>query len=408
MQGWIGALVQWSIAQAPAARHARPRIAPVRPGWAIDPRNGVLLTLAAVLILGGGRRWLQSRRARRAVGLLDDPNVSPADVLDAADHGRSALMDLFRLQGTAADPAVREAAGQALATLWARDELIAEEEKAIVSRGFAATWRARRRYPRRMAAPIPVSATYGVPFLREGGPGVAPGNLEWSHRVVGAERASLEQFSPWRAGPGFVEFTINPGDFPANGPHRLVLETRALTAGLTSSWELNLPHIPFNFEFDPHLSVDALLTLPDDARAAAIARALRLERPEPADGDVRYLSLDDAFALRDPPVLAVATPLPCDLAHAVSVEFQGVPGRFPAGAVVLSGQGANRDEPAGTRHFPLGPISLLPGAIDHPGDRRLRAVLTADPGLGWADPDVRSIWPGEIATDWVEVRVIRR
>jgi len=409
MRGWIGVLMQAAIGQAPAGRRARPRPGSGRRSWPVDPRNAVLLSMGAVLLIGGGRRWLQSRRALRAVGRLAGPGLTPGVVLDAADHGRAALMDLFRLLGTAPDAAVREAAGAALATLWARDELIAEEEKAIVSRGFAATWRARRRYPRRMAAPFPVSASYGVPFLRDGGPGVAPGNLEWSHRIGGAERASLEQFSPWRPGPGRVEFTIDPGDFPANGPHRLVLEPRVRTAGLTSSWELGLPHIPFNFEFDPHLAVDALLTLPDDARGAAVAGAIRLAHPEPAGGATTYLSLDDEFALRDPPVLAVATPLPCDLAHAVAVEFEGVPGRFPAGSVVLSGQGTNRDEPAGVRRFPLGPIATIPAAaIDRPGDRRLRVVLTADPDLGWADPDVRSIWPGSIETAWFDARVIRR
>ena len=409
MRGWLGVLAQWAIGQAPAGRRARARPAAGRPGWLVDPRNAVLLSLGAVILIGGGRRWLQSRRARRAVERLDDPGVTPDVVLGAGEHGRAALMDLFRLLGTAPDAAVRDAAGQALATLWARDELIAEEEKAIVSRGFAATWRARRRYPRRMNAPIPVSADYGVPFLREGGPGVAPGNLEWSHRVGGAERASLEQFSPWRAGPGRVEFTVDPGDFPANGPHRLVLETRVRTAGLTSSWELALPHIPFNFEFDPHLAVDALLTLPDDARAAAVARALSLEPTEPVGGGPTYLALGAEFALREPPSLAVATPLPCDLAHAVTIEFEGIPGRFPAGSVVLSGQGANRVEPPDVRHFPLGPVAPLPpGAIDRPGDRRLRALLTADPDLGWADPDIRSIWPGAVTTDWLDVRVVRR
>ena len=83
--------------------------------------------------------------------------------------------------------------------------------------------------------------------------------------------------------------------------------------------------------------------------------------------------------------------------------------RFPAGAVVLSGQGTGRAEPPAVRRFPIGPIAPLPAdAIDRPGNRRLRVLLTADPDLGWADPDVRSVWPGTITVGWHEVTVIRR
>ena len=46
--------------------------------------------------------------------------------------------------------------------------------------------------------------------------------------------------------------------------------------------------------------------------------------------------------------------------------------------------------------------------IDRPGERRIRLVLIADPELGWADPDVRSIWPGTLMTEWAPVKAIRR
>jgi hypothetical protein len=348
-------------------------------------------------------------RARRAVGRLGEPDPTPEAIREAAGHGRAALMDLFRILGTAADPARREAAGRALAELWAQDQLIAEEEKAVVLRGYAVAWRARRRYPRGLRVPIPFEVSFGVPFLSEDGGGIRPTDLEWSHRIAGAERAALETFSPWRAGPGRVEFTLEPGDFPTNGPHRLVLQARVRTRGLTSSWELDLPHVPLSFEFDPLLAVDALLTLPDDARGEALARAVQLRRPEAAEGESRYLDLGEEFALRDPPELVVATPLPCDLASTIEVELDGAPGRFGAGTLVLSGQGADAKEPPGLRRFALGPIAgLPPGAIDRPGERRLRVLLRADPDRGWADPDVRSLWPGTITTEWAPVRVVRR
>ena len=105
----------------------------------------------------------------------------------------------------------------------------------------------------------------------------------------------------------------------------------------------------------------------------------------------------------------MTTPLPSDLAHTVEVEFEDVPGRFAAGEVVLSGQGTGRAEPEASRRFPLGPLAPLPpDAIDRPGPRRMRVILSADADKGWADPEIRSIWPGRIVTDWVDVRVVRR
>jgi len=398
------------LGSAPGPAPVQPRPGPPRkgrgsPGWSAyltDPRSAVLVFLASALVIGGGRKLLQGARARRSVAALGEPDPTPAEVEGAAEHGRAGLIDLFRLLGTAEKAEVRVAAGRALARLWAGDELIVEEEKALVRRGFEVAWRARRRYPRGLAIPIPIRASFGVPFLVEGGSGVAPSHLEWSHRVLGAERARLEEWSPWQGGPGSAAFEVDPGDLPGPGPHRLALAARVRVVGLTDRWELELPHIPFSFEFDPILAVGALETAPDAAREAALARSIRLEASAgPADAP-RFLDLG-GFVMRDPPELVVAAPLPCDLAHALDVEIEGVPGRFRAGSVVLTSQA-----PASPR-FPIGPITgLPPEAIDRPGERRVRAVLVADPDLGWADPDVRSLWPGTLTTDWLTVRVIRR
>lgn len=403
-----------SVAAAPLARTDAAQAAG-RGGWTwlADPRSAVLICLGSVILIGGGRRLWQGWQARRAAERLADPDVTPAEVEAAADHGRAGLMELFRILGEAERPApLRDAAGRALAALWRRDDLIAEEEQALVRRGFSVDWRARRRYPRGLRAPIPIEVRYGVPFLVDGGKGVGPADLEWSHRILGAERAGLERDSPWTAGPGLAAFAVDPGDFAGNGPHRLVLQAKVRTGkGLTGPWEIELPRVPFTFEFDPALAVDALAALEDSGRAEAIAKAVGLERPEPPEEGVgsTYLDLNDELALRDPPAIRVATPLPADLAHRVELEFEGVPGRFPAGAVVLSGQGTGRDEPEGVARFPLGPVEPLPpGAIERPGERSVRAILTADPDRGWADPAIRSIWPGTITTDWTPARVVRR
>jgi hypothetical protein len=181
------------------------------------------------------------------------------------------------------------------------------------------------------------------------------------------------------------------------------------TAGLTDAWEIELPHIPFSFEFDSRLVPESLFALADHARGEQIARAVRLEAVSPDDAPSRFLDLNGLMALRDPPRLAVATPLPCDLAHSVAIEIEGIPGRHPSTELILSGQGEAREGPSTVAFVSLGPILPLPeDAIVRPGVRRLRAVLTAVPDHGWADPDVRSIWPGTIETDWVEVEVVRK
>jgi hypothetical protein len=382
-----------------------------------EPKTAIWIALAGALAFGGGRRLLASLRARRAVARLAFPNVTPEEIEAAAYHGRAGVWELLRVfsePGTTAEQ--QAAAGRALARLWLDDQLVAEEEQAVVRRGFAVKWRARRCYPRALKSEIPIAAVYEVPFLQEDGPGVKPSNLEWSHRVLGARRAALEEFSSWKPGDGKVAFTIVPGDFENRGPHRLVLQMRVRTTGLSEVWEFELPHIPFNFEFDPNLQIDSMLTLPDAARDEIISHAVRLEPSFPRNGEPsRYLAVGSEWALRNPPCLAVRTPLPCDLAHAISVELEGVPLRLPAGQFVLCANGgptgtSTADHPQIER-FELNPLSLSSSpkdAIERPGLRRMRIILEADPASGWAHPDVRSIWPGRIETGWVEVDVVRR
>src|SRR5579864_5339890 len=279
----IAALAALAVGQGPPKRSRALRQEGAWGGWLSDPKNAVLVALASVLLFGGGRKLIQARRARAAIDRLHDPSITPIEVEAVVEHQRACLVDLFRLLGTAPEARVREAAGRALAILWAQDHLIPEEEQAVVRRGFAVTWRARKRFPRGLRGPIPIAVSYGVPFLREEGLGVHPANLEWSQRVTGAERAGLETFSPWIAGAGRVSIALEPGDFPSNGPHRLVLQTRVRTRGLTSPWEIELPHMQFQFEFDPSLAVDALLTLADETRGQSITRSITLDQPAPGE-----------------------------------------------------------------------------------------------------------------------------
>ncbi len=175
-----------------------------------------------------------------------------------------------------------------------------------------------------------------------------------------------------------------------------------------------MPHVPFQFDFDPILRLDAILTLSDATRDEAMARSIRLE-PSSFAGEepARLVPMGGDWVLRNPPRLAVDTPLPSDLAHAATLEFEGTPGRFPAGSLIVSGQGLSMRGGTGpassTRRFDVHPLGALPtGAIDRPGPRRIRVHLAADPQLGWADPDIRSVWPGTIETSWVEAEIIRK
>jgi hypothetical protein len=162
------------------------------------------------------------------------------------------------------------------------------------------------------------------------------------------------------------------------------------------------------------LKLDAILTLPDATRDELFARAIRLEPANVAAGEnSTYISLGAEWALRDPPRLAVTLPLPCDLAHEISVEIEGIAGRFAGGSVVVNGQGLPRqgspEAETVVRRFDLRPIpNLAANAIERPGTRSMRLSLEPAPDRGWADPDVRSIWPGQLHTNWVDVEIVRR
>jgi hypothetical protein len=374
----------------------------------------VLVVVGGVLALGGGRRLLQLWQARKGLARLAEPDVTSEEIERSARFGRASLTELYRLLSDAPAQPLRDAAGRALSILWAEDQLIAEEEQALARRGYAADWHARRRYPRLMRSPIPIIVSYGLPFISRDSPGIKPENLEWSHRVTGARRAALEEFSPWTPGSVHLSFSVIPGDFDTSGPHRLVLQTRVRTRDLTDSWQIELPHLPFNFEFDPRLEVASLLAAADASRNDVFARSVRLEGHEPAgDEPTRFLDLNTDFTIRNPPHLVAAAPLPCDLAHQAFLEIEGISGRFPAGSIIVAGQGASRvdSEAASTRSriLSIGPVQpVRREALDHPGPRRIRLDLEADADLGWTDPDIRSVWPGKIETEWINVELVRR
>ncbi len=122
-----------------------------RRNWLREPKSAVWMALAAIILIGGGRRLLWSWRARKAVARLADPQVTPDEIEAVAAFGRSGAWELLRVFSTTESEALRSAAGRALARLWRDDQLVAEEEQAIIRRGYSVTWNARRRYPRSIA-----------------------------------------------------------------------------------------------------------------------------------------------------------------------------------------------------------------------------------------------------------------
>jgi hypothetical protein len=386
---------------------AKPRGVP----WWLDSRNFVFLALGLLLGIGGGRKLWRDWKASRATRRLEQEGVSVSEVLESARFGRNALFELFRLLAEAPDAAIRDAAGRAIASLWKQDELVAEEEQALVKRGFSVAWRGRKRYPRDLKAPIPITVEYGVMFLRKNENEIGPDDLAWSHRITGARRASLETFHPWRNGPGSFEFEIHPTDFVGSGPHRLALETRVRTVFQENAWECELPKTAFTFELDPGLAAESLASTADDTRRAAFQEAVRLERTDRDGEDAEFLPLDSEVALRNPPKILVITPLPCDLAHRITIEIEskGSVEAFEAGSVVLGAQRRNADSNDRSElRFPLRIGENRVATQLEPGPARLRAKLVADLELAWGDPSIRSLWPESIVVDWIEAQIVRR
>lgn len=383
----------------PGARRREEAEAKTRLERIASPRNFVFLILISVLGIGGGRRWLQAIRARRAISRLHESDVTADEVEAVGAFGRAGAYDLFRLLSDAPREEIRAAAGRALCRIWAADDLVAEEEQAIVRRLFKVDWQARRTYPRSLSRTIPITLSYGIGG--DDGPKALRG-LQRSHRITGTGRASSEVESQWHYGEGHATVEIDPRDFPTDGPHRLVLHARMRTA--PAGWQIDLPRMPFSFEFDRRLQVDALLTHLDESRREAMHGSVKLRPPgdEPDHGDPpQLLSLVNDLVLRDPPVVGVAGGRPHDLAHRVEVEIEGVEGRYAAGELVAPSGAA--------RVFEIREVRGVPsGAIDRPGEVRMRVHLVADADLGWTHPAIRSIWPGTIVTNWEAARILRR
>ena len=374
--------------------------------WYTQPRGYVWLVLALALFAGGGRKLLQSLRARRAFRRLEAGNPTPAEIEALAEHGRLALPDLFGLLDPAQPEASRKAAGRALLKLWAKDELIAEEEKAVSTRLYDVQWKARRRYPRGLKAPIQFQVDFGLAGLEPQGTGLKPSQLEWQWRIRGAPRAALEQFSPWAVNTGPIRFELDPSDLTGTQEQAIAFQARVRTAGLTSQWELDLPQVPFRFEMDPTLEANSILTGPDAETAETMNAAVHLKfSGEDATGAIGYCAIDPVFAIAGQPALLLGK-LNADLAHRTELEFRDPAGKLNAGVSVRAA--THQPGIPFDQAVPLRIEAAKEPVLEQPGTYQVRLVLTPDPHVGWAHAEIRAVWPGQIVGAWHEVRIVRR
>jgi hypothetical protein len=387
-----------------------------RPGF--SPRDSVVVVLGLIVAVLGGRRIWHGLQARRSIALLGQDSPAIEEIERAARHGRAALEGLVKWLDANDRPELRLAAARGLARLWREDQLVGEEERAVVVRAYEVRWRSRRRYPRELSGPIPIEVEFGVPALvDEAAGGIPAAALEWSHAVVGSRRASLERPSDWEPGPRKLVFTIESRDFSGSGPQRMALAARVRTAPpLSSRWEHALPQVPWSVEFDPNLDPASIEGPDDEVEGDLMRRSIQWREGQDADPPGHYVPAGQTWALHDPPRLGVLPGRPRDLAHRLWLEIEGVPGRFAAGSLtalsdraagIPRGDDARIEEPSRTGFEWLNGLDLPADALGGPGQARIRIVLVPDRSLAWTNPDVRSLWPGTGATAWREVEVVR-
>lgn len=373
-----------------------------------DPRRWVFIAVVAFLALGGGRKWLAGRRGLRMADRLAANQATPDEIRSSHQFGRAVVRDLFQVMAEGPSTQHRLAAIEALVRLWQADELIAEEEKAIVTRSMVADWQIRRKYPRGLTGPIEITATFGMPQLTD----VKLNewfarHLRWQYRISGTRRVTDDA---WQAAPiAFPRCSIEimPDDFPDDGPHRLLLHLRVATDSLTDNWQIDLPAQTTSFEWDDHLQPNALATLPDSHRASQWAAAIGFIAPAAVEAAPVFLKLNEQFAIRNPPMPALKRPLPCDLAHRVVIELDQSSGRWHAGQWLEAAHTHNTQAQAWTTWPAEAACATPPATPLHGGTYRMRVVLEPTPARGWSDPHIRSVWPEAITSDWVEVQLVR-
>ncbi len=124
--------------------------------WIGEPKSAVWMVLAAVILIGGTRRLHWAWRARKAVARLGDADATLEQIEEVAEFGRAGAWELLRIFSSAESEPRRLAAGRTLARLWRDDQLVAEEEQAVLRRGYSVTWKAGSVTHGRFMPPSPL------------------------------------------------------------------------------------------------------------------------------------------------------------------------------------------------------------------------------------------------------------
>lgn len=379
-----------------------------------DPRRWMFIAIVAFLVIGGGRKWLKSVHGRRISDKIADGTASPEEIRSSFQFGRIVVADLLQVLTEGKTPEIRNSAFESLVQLWKADELISEEEKAIVTRSVQIEWHQRRKYPRALTGSFQISARLGFPDTADQTVNQwLQSHLQFSRRLTGSRRAAYEV---WQAVPHHsadVQAELHAGDFPEDQVHRIALFVKVKTDDLTSSWELELPAFPTSFEWDRHLNLNALAGPAIDSEMATIQNAFnwRTNQISNSQENPRIVPISDSFAIRNPPDLYVELPMPRDLSHQAFIEIKGCESLIPAGSWIMATR--NKIDPSANSEIKCQNWSIAPDSIvaddkiGHGGKFELRVVLEPSPERGWSDPEIRSVYPNQIKTAWTEIEIVR-
>lgn len=380
-----------------------------------DPRRWMFISVVAFLMFGGGRKWLKSIHGRRLADKIAHGTANPDEILGSYRYGRVVVQDLFEALTGGASDEIRHSAFEALVRLWQADELIAEEEKAIVTRSFQIKWNHRRKYPVSLNGTFDISATYGLFELKDSElQRWLSDHSRWSYRIQGTRRAVDEQWKQNLCDPPFALTEINSRDFPENTVHRIALFVRFRTFNQTSNWEIELPSQPTSFEWDLNLELNALLAPIVESELDVFTNAMNWQPaslPGPGQEGPRLVQISPGFAIHNPPETVISSPLPRDLSHAVFIELQGVTGLIPAGEWLIACRKSSENLFQSYRsgsHWDVSPDSYIDDQlIGHAGRFQMRLVLKPIAHRGWANPEIRSVFNSKISFPWVEIEIVR-
>ena len=191
-----------------------------RRDWLREPKSAVWMALAAIILIGGGRRLHWAWRARKAVARLSEPGVTPEEIEAVADSGGRASGSC---SGSSAPPSrsrSRTAAGRALARLWKR--------RRARRRGGAGAGPSRLRGDLEGAATLPtlphrrhpdrrpVTTSRSCPTIRRLRPRRRPGMVPPDRRRP--SRRPSRSSRPGRPAAARSTFSDHPRRFPHQRP----------------------------------------------------------------------------------------------------------------------------------------------------------------------------------------------